>query len=102
MGRHFRFGENKIIVGRNKAENEDLLSFKQKGDYCFEVPNCGSPTTILKGPKTEVAIAKAAGLTAFHSDKKTGKVTVDYGAEKLSRHVTVTVPSLSEVDALRI
>jgi tRNA-uridine 2-sulfurtransferase len=102
VGRHFRFGENKIIVGRNQAENEALMSFKHKGDYYFEVPKCGSPTTILKGPKTEVAIAKAAELTAFHSDKKTGEVTVDYGAAKLSRHVTITVPSLSEVDAIRI
>lgn len=102
VGRHFRFRENKIIVGRNRAENEALMQSKRKGEYYFEVPNCGSPTTILKGPKTQEAIAKAAGLTAFHSDKKLGQVTVDYGTTKLTKHITVTVPSLSEVDALRI
>lgn len=102
VGRHFRYGENKIIVGRNQAENEALVSFKHKGDYYFEVPKCGSPTTLLKGPKTEAAIAMAAGLTAFHSDKKLGEVTVDYVAAKLTKHVTITVPSQSEVDALRI
>jgi hypothetical protein len=102
VGRHFRYGENKIIVGRNQAENESLMSSKHKGDYYFEVPKCGSPTTLLKGPKTADAIAKAAGLTAFHSDKKLGEVTVDYGTAKLTKHVTITVPSQSEVDALRI
>ena len=102
VGRHFRFGENKIIVGRNKSENESLMHTKRKSDYYFEVPRCGSPTTILKGPKTEAAIAKAAELTAFHSDKKIGQVTVDYGTTKLNRHIIITVPSLSEIDALRV
>jgi tRNA-uridine 2-sulfurtransferase len=102
VGRHFRFGENKIVVGRNKSENESLMHSKRKSDYYFEVPNCGSPTTILKGPKTEAAIAKAAELTAFHSDKKQGQVTVDYGATKLSSHITITVPSLSEIDTHRV
>lgn len=102
VGRHFRFGENKITVGRNKAENDILLSSKRKVDYYFEVSDCGSPTTILKGPKTQAAIAKAAGLTAFHSDRKTGEVTVNFGLSKLTKKVTVLVPSQSEVDALRV
>jgi tRNA-uridine 2-sulfurtransferase len=102
VGRHFRFGENKIIVGRNQAENMVLQERKTKADYYFEVPNCGSPTTLLKGPKSAVAIAKAAGLTAYHSDKKTGQVTAKYGTSKLSREITVLVPSQVEVDALRI
>jgi tRNA-uridine 2-sulfurtransferase len=73
VGRHFRFGENKIIVGRNEAENGVLLRTKQKTDYYFEVPNCGSPTTILKGPKTKAAIEKAASLTVFTPTKKPAK-----------------------------
>jgi tRNA-uridine 2-sulfurtransferase len=102
VGRHFRFGENKIIVGRNEAENGVLLRTKQKGEYYFEVPNCGTPTTILKGPKTESALKKAAGLTAFHSDKKIGEVQVKFGKNQLDRQITVTVPLQSEIDALRI
>lgn len=102
IGRHFRFGDNKIIVGRNETENGILLRTKQKADYYFEVPNCGSPTTILKGPKTKQAFEKAAAFTAFHSDKKLKEVQVNFGQNKLDKRITVTLPSLTEVDTLRI
>jgi tRNA-uridine 2-sulfurtransferase len=102
VGRHFRFGNNKIIVGRNETENGFLLRTKQKTDYYFEVPNCGSPTTILKGPKTRKTIKKAAGLTVFHSDKRLGDVEVDFGQDKPDKKITVSVPSVAEVDELRV
>ncbi len=102
VGRHFRFNDNKIIVGRNETENSILLRTKHKSEYYFEVPNCGSPTTILKGPKTKQAIEKAAFLTAFHSDKKLDEVQVNFGQSKLDKQITVTVPVLAEVDMLRI
>ncbi len=102
VGRHFRFGENKIIVGRNEAENGAPLRAKKKTECYFEVPDCGSPTTILQGPQTKTAIEKAAGLTAFHSDKKAGAVQVNFGKAKLDRKITVLAPLQSEVDALRV
>jgi tRNA U34 2-thiouridine synthase MnmA/TrmU len=102
VGRHFRLGGNKIIVGRNEAENAVLIRTKQATDYYFEVPDCGSPTTILQGPKTKTAIDKAAGLTAFHSDKKCDEVQVSFGQNRLDRRITISVPSLAQVDVLRI
>ena len=92
MGRHFRFGKNKIIVGRSEAENGLLLRTKQKTDYFFEVPDCGSPITILQGPKTRVTIEKAAALTVFHSDKKTGAVPVNFGKNKPDRKIVISAP----------
>ena len=47
VGRHFRLGKSKIIVGRNRVENEALLRMKNKTDHMFEVPDVGSPITIL-------------------------------------------------------
>ncbi|HEX9862786.1 MAG TPA: hypothetical protein VGB11_05830 [Candidatus Bathyarchaeia archaeon] len=102
VGRHFRFGENKIVVGRNEVENGVLLRTKQKTDYYFEVPDCGSPTTILQGPKTKKAIEKAAGLTAFYSDKKREEVQVKFGQNSLNKETTTRVPTAAEVDALRL
>ena len=102
VGRHFRFGNNKIIVGRNELENGVLLRTKQKADYYFEVPNCGSPTTILQGSKTKRAIEKAAGLTAFYSDKKNAEVQVSFGRNSLDKKTTTTLPTLAEIDSLRI
>ena len=102
VGRHFRFGESKIVVGRNEDENKVLLQNKQKTDFYFEVPKCGSPITILHGSKTKQAIIQAAGLTAFHSDKKIDEVKVNFGLSTLNRQITVTVPALTAVDAMRI
>ena len=102
VGRHFRIGECKIIVGRNEAENAILMRTKQKTDYCFEVAGCGSPITILKGPKTRSAIEKAAGLTAFYSDKKSGEVEVSFGKTKPNKSMTVLASTPTEAENCKV
>ena len=102
VGRHFRLGENKIIVGRNEAENKILLQTKPQKGYLFEVPNCGSPITILQGPKTKKAIEKAAELTAYYSDKKDSEVLVKFGKATLDKSIIVSAPSREDVEKLRI
>jgi tRNA-specific 2-thiouridylase len=102
VGRHFRFGKNKIIVGRNEAENKILTAKKARNDYYFEVPDIGSPITVLQGAKTKNTIRTAAALTAFYSDAKGDKVTVNFGRESLRTSITVSIPTRAEVESLRI
>jgi len=102
LGRHFRHLTNKIIVGRNEAENKTLLQRKSENDYCFEVVSCGSPITLLQGPKTARAIREAAALTAYHSDEKSGKVTIRFGRKLDDNTLTVSLPEKTHVDSLRI
>jgi tRNA U34 2-thiouridine synthase MnmA/TrmU len=102
LGRHLRFEENKIIVGRNEPENKALLQMKSPSDYYFEVPNCGSPITILQGTKTKAAIEKAAALTAYYSDEKSSEVLVRFGKASLDKTMKVARPSKEEVEKLRI
>jgi tRNA-specific 2-thiouridylase len=102
VGRHFRFGKNKIIVGRNEAENNVLSEKKARNDYYFEVPDVGGPITVLQGAKTKKAIGTAAALTAFYSDAKSAEVTVNFGRESLSKSITVSIPTRAEVESLRI
>jgi tRNA-specific 2-thiouridylase len=102
LGRHFRLGENKIIVGRNEAENKALTVGKARNDLFFEVPEIAGPITILQGRKTKKAVEIAASLTAFYSDAKTYVVTVNFGKEELDKLVTVHVPSRAEVESMRI
>ena len=102
VGRHFRFGENKIIVGRNEAENKILTAKRARNDYCFEVPDIGSPITVLQGAKTKNAIRTAAALTAFYSDAKSDKVTVNFGRESLDKSINVSILTRAEVENLRI
>ena len=102
IGRHFRFGENKIIVGRNEAENHLLLRMRMASDYCFEAQNTGSPMTLLQGPKTRTAIEKAAELTAYHSDKKLGDLSVRFGKGDFNKSIRIPIPSREEVEKLRV
>ena len=102
LGRHFRLGENKIIVGRNDAENKALMAGKARNDYSFEVPEIAGPITVLQGRKTKKAVEVAAALTAFYSDAKTEAVTVNFGRERLDKSVTVHVPSRAEVESMRV
>jgi len=70
IGRHFRFSPScKIIVGRNKAENEKICSLSGKG-YLLKVEGYGSPTTLVVGEITDKALQVAASLCARYSDAK--------------------------------
>jgi tRNA-uridine 2-sulfurtransferase len=102
VGRHFRLGKNKIIVGRNEAENKFLTANKMRGDFFFELSDVVGPTTLLQGPKTKLAIETAAKLTASYSDAKSGEVTVKYGKDALNKAILVALPPKSEVEKLRV
>lgn len=102
VGRHFRFSENKIIVGRNKAENEQLKRVIRNDDYAFEVPDCGSPISLLQGPKTPDAIRIAASLTLHYSDNKEERALVRFGVGKLDKSIVVCGIDKSKLEGLRI
>ena len=101
IGRHFRFQKSKIIVGRNKEENKELLKLKNKNDFIFEVAGYPSPITLLQGPKTKKGVEMAAKLTAFYSDCKEEKTEVWYG-RKMKKKIKVLLPKKEEVERLKI
>ncbi len=71
IGRHFRFSPDyKIIVGRNKKENEMLLSLANSDDYILHVEGYGSPVTLIEGRASGTALVVAASLCARYSDAK--------------------------------
>ncbi len=98
LGRHFRFGQNKIIVGRNQSENNQLKNLKNRGDWFFEAQGCGSPVTVLQGPKTKKAVKIAASLTERYSDAharaKQKEVQVKYGNNDLDQDIIVSSKNL--------
>jgi len=102
VGRHFRLGGSKIVVGRNEEENHILIQMKGKQDYMFEVPDCGSPTTILQGRKTREAVKLAAELTAGYSDSKEREVLVQYGKKNFDKKIVVEKIPVKEFDKFRV
>jgi tRNA U34 2-thiouridine synthase MnmA/TrmU len=98
IGRHFRIGKNKIIVGRNKHDNDALLKLKGKGDYVFEAVDVMGPVTLLQGAKTKKTIELAASLTARYSDAKQDKVKVMYN----KKEIIINKIKNKELEGLRI
>lgn len=82
VGRHFRYSpETKIIVGRNEADNDQIVALKSKADIQLEAKGTGSPITLLQGMPTDDAVEFAARLTARYCDDKKAPsvpVTVSY------------------------
>jgi tRNA U34 2-thiouridine synthase MnmA/TrmU len=84
-GRHFRlFSGKKVVVGRNKEENETISDLARADDLLFEVIGFSGPITLLKGPRlkdsgNEKDAEIAASLCARYSDCKSDRVEVRMG-----------------------
>lgn len=78
IGRHFRAGGDKIVVGRKEEENKKLERIAGKKNLTWmEVTDFGSPVTVLfprtRKPGKEL-IGIGASLTVRYSDAPEGKV----------------------------
>ncbi len=74
LGRHFRYGKNIIIVGRNHEENLKLLEIagREKIPH-MEAKNYMGPITVVLGKPSKRVIQRAAPLTARYSDAPKNK-----------------------------
>jgi tRNA-uridine 2-sulfurtransferase len=97
-GRHFRIGENKIIVGRREEENNELEKIKPASDYIFKADGIG-PITILSGKKTKEAVGWAARITLRYSDEEDKEIL--YG-KKFEKKIKVDKPKPEEIEKFRI
>jgi tRNA-uridine 2-sulfurtransferase len=76
-GRHFRLGpETKVIVGRNKDENNAILSLSNGDDLLMTTPSVPGPDVLMTGAITPETEALAAAITVSYSDAKTGETQV--------------------------
>ena len=80
IGRHFRLDDNtKIIVGRNKDENEMINALALPNDILLEAKEYVGPIVMLRGQTVDKHIEFSASVTLRYSDapeNKTGVVTV--------------------------
>lgn len=97
IGRHFR-KQGKIIVGRNKEENEILE--KIKGWIKMECKDILGPVVLLRDERD---LKTAAALTAFYAKAK-GNVKVIYWktSRKQSKELETEIPEEKEIEELKI
>jgi len=110
LGRHFRLSTNvKLVVGRNKEENEKIKEFSQEGDFLFKANNLKGPVSLLKGvcQVNDGFIDKSCQITARYCDRneeENDEVNIDcYSKSKeLVRTMKVKPLTEDELEILRV
>ncbi|NOX20808.1 MAG: hypothetical protein GXO99_06070 [Nitrospirae bacterium] len=105
VGRHFRLSpEAKVIIGRNKEENDQLKTLVEDGDLMMRVDGVGSPITVMRGTPGSDEIRLAASMTARYSDaKRQPQVTVTvFNKEGLLYKIDVQPAEDALLDRYRI
>ncbi len=100
-GRHFRYKQTKIIVGRNESENKILLNLKNPDDLIMEAKDDVGPITIIQGPIDDEVKNYAAMLTLRYSDYSNHVGDVVYGKSYNKLDHKITVKKASE-DIIKI
>ena len=76
LGRHFRLSRHaKLIVGRNKKENEMISALAADKDIILKSANRPGPTVLGIGDFSLEAVHLAAAVTATYSDSQEGETT---------------------------
>jgi tRNA U34 2-thiouridine synthase MnmA/TrmU len=104
VGRHFRLAPDaKLVVGRNKDENEVIKALIVEGDTVIEARNHVGPTCILRGKYDDALVAKSAAIALRYSDapKETeAKVRIITG--NVEKEVATLPADIVATDSLRI
>jgi hypothetical protein len=93
LGRHFKFAPAaKLVVGRNRTENEALLALSGEGDLVLTALSVPGPTALCLGDHSESTLELAATITAAYSDAKApGSADVSVSGDGRDRILTVSV-----------
>lgn len=110
LGRHFRLSRDiKLVVGKNKEENKQLLNFFQNEDFLFEAKNLKGPVSLLKkGSKVNnELIDKSCRITARYCDRneeENEEVDISYYSKSKELVRTMKVKPLieDELEILRV
>lgn len=97
VGRHFRNGGYKFIVGRKESENKELLRLS-KGAYVFDSVNAPGPIVLTFDEVDEEAVKFIASVTAGYSDAK----DKDAAEVKISRDGSESTMTVKPLDKAQI
>jgi len=100
MGRHFRLSpEVKLVVGRNKEENQKVETFSRGGDILLKTACYPGPLSLLRGESKGEEIKKAASITARYSKAKDlEEVEVVFKKVNEERMISLWVSPISETE----
>ncbi len=93
IGRHFRFsGEAKLVVGRDKEENNILETLAKQGDIIFKLKDREGPISVLRGKASDDIIKLAARIASYHTKfRHENSVEVNYWEAGSAGKETISV-----------
>lgn len=101
IGRHFRFDENvKLVVGRNKDENEVMKALALPDDVLLEAQDHVGPVSLLRGKDLKRFEELAAAITLRYSDAPKDKESIVI-AEKGKNRANLFIKSAEEPSYLK-
>jgi tRNA-specific 2-thiouridylase len=101
-GRHLRLSPQvKIIVGKDRRENEQLTEVATGEDYLLELPEYQGPVTLYLGPESGPELELAAAITAGYSKIPEGQATVQVTARRGGEVKRLSVKPLSRAEIRR-
>jgi len=89
IGRHFRLhADTRLIIGRNKAENEKLESLCPLPGLLLHPVDFTGPTGILKGLANDEIMHSAANIIGYYGKNQGHSVVVEVDNDKTRRFVS--------------
>jgi tRNA-uridine 2-sulfurtransferase len=73
IGRHFRIGPVKIVIGRNEEENQKIKQMARGGDFLLSAEHVPGPVALICGGSSDEILTEAAGICAAFSDSRNGE-----------------------------
>jgi tRNA-uridine 2-sulfurtransferase len=103
LGRHFRIQGKKVIIGRNKEENQKLKEMATGKDVVLSAEHVPGPIALICDSVSKRIMKKAAGICARFSDAKNEKkLPVIYRLGKKNEEITPEAITQEKMDALKI
>lgn len=90
-GRHFRYKNTKIIIGRDELENKILSRIKKKEDYIMEAKDVVGPITLIRGTFNRDILNFAGKITLSYSDLKNKMGKIIYGKKLIKKSKEITL-----------
>ncbi len=103
IGRHFRLGAARLIVGRDQGENIKLSDLVRPSEFSLRTLNCPGPIGLLTGNASAAEIRCATEICARYSDcPPAGTVEIEVRSNGIAQTI-IARPSLhAVVESLRI
>lgn len=105
-GRHLRLSDNaKLVIGRNKKENDELEGLVKEGDVCMRLKDRQGPFSIIRGEADDALIKLAAEIVAQHTKFRSERglrMAVWVVGTGSRREIAVDAAPAEDVEKIRI